>query len=127
MLIIISHQQMRLLISGYRNFHDQAIIEEQMLEILKDVPGPHTIIHGKCNGVDLAAEKIALKHKWKIEPYPYIKSLGLRGGPIRNLQMIIEGKPDYALLFLSPSSKGTKNMLTLVERHNISYTLVELS
>lgn len=126
MLIIISHQQMRLLISGYRNFHDQAIIEEQMLAILKDSPGPHTIIHGKCTGVDLASERIALKHKWNVESYPYIRSLGVRGGPVRNLQMIIEGNPDYALLFLSPSSKGTKNMLTLVEKYNISYTLVEL-
>jgi hypothetical protein len=41
---------MKLLISGYRNFNDYIVIEEEIKKILSGID--HIIIHGGCKGVD---------------------------------------------------------------------------
>jgi len=46
---------------------------------------------------------------------------GRAAGPIRNKQMIMEGKPDLVVAFHNNISKsrGTKNMVTQARRHGI--------
>lgn len=120
---------MRLLVSGYRYFNHEPTIEKEILEILSSTPlkEKHTIIHGGCSGVDQVADKIARKHGWSVEVYPaQWKKYGKQAGPLRNLQMVKEAKPEMAILFISPESKGTKNMLTIIEEYNIAHVKVEL-
>lgn len=116
---------MRLLVSGYRFFSNKQLIEDEIIKILSSSSDKnHTIIHGACSGVDRTAHQIAKEQKWDVDPYPYIRSLGKAGGPVRNEQMATKGKPDHALLFLHSKSTGTLNMLEIVKRYNIPYTLI---
>lgn len=45
--------------------------------------------------------------------YPYLSKFGLAGGPIRNTQMLNEGKPDEVRVFHDDiwNSKGSRNMV----------------
>ena len=97
-----------------------------MLSILAKLPGPHLVIHGGCIGVDTIAGEVAKEEGWEVKVYPADWAQGKKAGPIRNIQMAVEGRPDYALVFLSPESRGTKHMLTVLEDRNISYTLVHV-
>jgi len=45
------------------------------------------------------------------------KKHGRAAGPIRNKQMIVEGKPDLVLAF--PGGKGTANMVKQAQEHGI--------
>lgn len=121
---------MRLLVSGYRKFASREMILKEILEIFSDYPPDekHTIIHGGCpTGVDAVAHTLAVEKGWTIHVYPADWSLGKKAGPIRNEQMITEGEPEFALLFLAPESRGTKNMLDLVRKYKIAHTLIQLS
>lgn len=112
---------MRVVVSGYRNYFDREIIERELV-----LANTTVLIHGDCKGVDKVAESIAKEKGWEILTFPYLHQYGKAGGPIRNEQMIVEGKPDYAVLFLSKESRGTKNMLMLVKKYRIPHTIVEI-
>jgi len=124
---------MRLLVSGYRGYTDEAYIRAEIKEILQlysvDAKEDHTIIHGGCpTGVDHVTDQIAKKEGWKIMVFPaQWKKHGKAAGPIRNEQMVTEGNPDMALLFLSSQSKGTKNMLSIIEKMQIPHVLITLN
>lgn len=113
---------MRLLISGYRNFYDKEVIGREINK-LKNVD---VIIHGGCSGVDTVSDEIAREKRIDLEIYRPNWNLGKIAGPIRNELMITAGKPDYALLFLSKNSKGTKNMLELVKKYQIPFNCIEV-
>lgn len=120
---------MRLLVSGYRKYTDRKVILQEILDIFSQFPPDenHTIIHGGClTGVDEVAHSLALEKGWVIEMYPADWSLGKCAGPIRNEQMITEGNPEFALLFVAPESKGTKNMIELLHKYKIAHTLIQL-
>lgn len=116
---------MRLLISGYRYFNDINIVESNIMGAIGDEKDV-TIIHGGCNGVDQLADVIADKHNFKKEVYYADWSLGKRAGPIRNKKMIIDGKPTFAVLFLSKFSSGTKNMLNLINKYKIPHLVINI-
>lgn len=117
---------MRLLVSGYRNFTDYNIIETEMKNLLL-AGEKHVVIHGACSGVDMTADKAAKNNNWECQIFPanWAKH-GKAAGPIRNQQMIDEGMPDYAIIFLSPLSRGTLDMKNRLDRHNIKYTIVNV-
>lgn len=121
---------MRLLVSGYRGFTDKKVIKKEISGIFQkhNLDQEKVIIHGGCpTGVDFIADMIAREEKWNTEVFLADWSkYGKSAGPIRNRQMIIEGKPDMAILFLSPQSRGTKNMLTLIEQYKIPHIVINL-
>lgn len=114
---------MRLLISGSRNYTDEAFIEKQIdwaIAGKKDV----VIIHGGCpRGVDAAVDAIAKRRGWVVDVYPADWSLGCRAGPMRNAEMMTAGKPDYAIFFLSPPGKGTADCLANARRRKVPFSL----
>lgn len=72
----------------------------------------------------MVGEKLGLE----IDPYPALwKRYGNAAGPIRNKQMIEEGKPDYALAFHKriEDSIGTVNMINQLRQYGIPYDLFE--
>lgn len=105
---------MRVLISGDRNYKRMDLIERE----LKKFPSGTIIIHGAARGADtlagFVAERIGLKviNDGKGFPADW-KRYGMGAGPIRNQQMLDEGKPDLILAFHDDikDSKGTKNMI----------------
>lgn len=100
---------MRLLVCGGRDFSDEKALREWMNEAVganRDV----TIIHGGARGADRLAGEIAAKAGVKVLVFPAKwDEHGRRAGPVRNQQMLDEGKPD--LVLAAPGGAGTADMI----------------
>lgn len=100
----------RILICGDRNYQNEKIIYNVIKEFDKDT----VIIHGNCRGVDKLAGKVGENLGMKIEVYDADwNRYGKGAGPIRNKQMLVQGKPTLVIAFHKnyENSKGTKNMI----------------
>lgn len=101
----------RLLVCGGRDFADEASFAYCIywFEVLY---GPISmIIEGRAKGADTIARKwsnIFLEQDSEGYPADW-EGLGKAAGPIRNQQMLDEGKPDYVLAM--PGGKGTQDMI----------------
>ncbi len=115
---------MRILCCGDRNWSDSSIIER----VLSNYSSDTVIIHGNANGADRLSASIALSLNMRVQSYPANwNQYGRAAGPIRNQQMLDEGKPDLVIAFHSniEQSKGTKNMIKLAHHANIKVILIE--
>lgn len=106
---------MKILVCGGRNFADWDYLNDRLNSwldslLFKDVP---ELIHGGCKGADILAQKWADNEEGdgqistRVFPADWSKN-GLAAGPIRNQQMLDEGKPDLVLAFAG--GKGTDDM-----------------
>ena len=101
---------MRVLVCGSRCWVDRAVIRRELRRLPKDT----VIIEGEAPGADAIARAEAEKLGLIVEPYPADWAKYHRAaGPIRNRQMLVEGKPDLVLAFHRDidGSKGTRNMV----------------
>ncbi len=99
---------MRVLVCGSRNWKDG----ERILNIIKTFPKGTVIIEGGARGADTIAKLSAIKCKFEYEEYPaQWDKFGKSAGPIRNKQMLVEGKPELVLAFRMPNARGTQNMI----------------
>ena len=109
---------MRVLICGSRDFKDGRRIEG----IIKLLPSGSVVIHGAARGADSIAGKIAKEYGFQVISFPADwERYGRAAGPIRNRQMIDEGRPDLVVAFYSNKNKsrGTKNMVDQAKKVNI--------
>lgn len=98
---------MRVLVCGGREFDDQKLMHG-LLDKLK--PIIDCVIHGNAWGADSLASQWAASRGVEQEAYPADwRSHGMAAGPIRNRQMLVEGKPD--IVFAFPGGRGTDNMI----------------
>ena len=91
------------------------------------------IIHGGAPGVDTIAGDLAGAMCFKVTPFPADwKRYGLGAGPIRNRQMIVDGRAELVVAFHENlmASKGTANMIMQASRYlvpvKVNPTLVEV-
>jgi hypothetical protein len=122
---------MRILVCGDRNWTDKRMIGEVLIGEAIDATFPLfgrenvVIIHGASRGADsIAGEWVARwsSHNVTEEVYPANwEKYGRAAGPIRNQQMLDEGKPDLVLAFHDDfeNSKGTKDMVTRARKAGI--------
>jgi len=127
---------MRVLCCGDRNWSSFNIIRRELEKLPKDTE----IIQGCANGADTMSAKIAKvlglklvsskdnntvinKHGFPANWNKY----GKAAGPIRNKQMLDEGKPDIVLAFHTniEKSKGTKNMIEQAKKRGIKVLLIK--
>ena len=113
---------MKVLVCGGRDFKDYEFIWETLDEILnpQNLPLPESveIIHGGAPGVDSFAGDWACLNWIKESIYrPNWKSLGKAAGPIRNQQMLEEGKPDLIIAF--PGGRGTEDMIGRAQKAGV--------
>ncbi len=74
--------------------------------------GVAALIHGAAIGADTHAARWASVAGLEVCLYPADwPGLGRKAGPIRNSQMLREGKPDAVLAF--PGGRGTEGMVAL--------------
>lgn len=100
---------MRLLVCGGRDFDDTSLMHPLLLEYVYQA-GQVTIIEGCARGADRMAETWAIANDQDLVHFPADwDRYGKSAGPIRNRQMLVEGKPDLVIAF--GGHRGTANMV----------------
>lgn len=112
---------MLILITGSRYYTNKESIENEIKKFSND---NLLIIHGGCKGADLLAEHVCKKLDIKTKIYQANWSLGLKAGPLRNIEMLNQ-KPDLVLAFHEniSESKGTKHVISECQKRNIPFKL----
>jgi hypothetical protein len=119
-----------MLVCGGRDFEDQEFLNETLDRICFNrgwilEPGEYGnflahvhLIHGGARGTDLLAEDWAIGHwcDWTEFEADW-DTHGKKAGPIRNQQMLEEGKPDVVVAF--PGGKGTADMVRRAKKAGI--------
>lgn len=85
------------------------------------------IIEGEAYGADKMARNWAIAHHISYVPYPaQWQKYGRAAGPVRNKQMLDEGKPDLVLAFHHDidKSKGTKDMVAIARKAGIPVEVI---
>ena len=109
----------RVLVCGGRDYSKQ----EELRRILNNFHNEKTITHlisGAASGADTLAFWWAVRNSIEVLSYPADwQKLGKSAGPIRNHQMLKEGKPCLVIAF--PGGPGTEHMcrITLLARINL--------
>lgn len=101
---------MKVLVCGGRDFDDALTLGAWLGGIHKN-NGPITLlIEGGARGADVMARKFAEWQGIPVRTFPADwDKHGKAAGPIRNKQMLDEGKPDLVVAF--PGGRGTENMV----------------
>lgn len=117
----------RVLVCGDRNWTDRKLIESQLIR-LDEVQGIDVVIEGEARGADSIGRDVALEVlKVPVERFPaQWDKFGRAAGPIRNQQMLTEGKPDWVIAFHDDikHSKGTRDMKNRAERAGIPVEVI---
>lgn len=119
---------MRILVCGDRDWTNRELIAEVLVSIPFD-----TLIEGEARGADMLAREVAEEFSYSVEagsilPFPADwNKYGKAAGPIRNSQMLREGKPALAVAFHNhiEESRGTADMLCKAEDAGVPYCLIE--
>jgi hypothetical protein len=113
---------MRVLICGDRNWDKEGIVKRVLLQ-----SGATVVIHGDARGADSIAGTLATSLGLKVEAFPADwQRYGRAAGPIRNQQMLDEGRPEKVIAF-HPSietSKGTADMVRRARAAGLPVTVV---
>lgn len=107
----------RVLVCGGRDFRDQS----RLCAILDHYHATNPfslLIHGAARGADSLAGRWAAERGIPIEAFPANWDRdGRTAGPIRNAQMLREGRPDVVIAF--PGSRGTADMIRQAQRASV--------
>lgn len=100
--------EVRVLVCGGRDYDDAKTLDFYLTQINWQRPFT-TLIHGAARGADTLAARWAERNAIPTEAYPADWDRdGKSAGPIRNLKMLAEGKPDLVIAF--PGGRGTAHM-----------------
>jgi hypothetical protein len=110
---------MRVLVCGGRHFGRKYGDHELMARVLNEIDITE-IIHGAARGADSMAGDWGHCSKLPVQAFPADwDTYGKRAGPIRNTQMLKEGKPDLVVAFIAPGSRGTKHMVEIAKKAGV--------
>lgn len=112
----------RLLIFGGRRFRDLAMLARSMKDFVATVGRPDLIITGAASGADFLGGELAKSWGVPLREFPAEwTKFGNDAGPIRNQQMLDEGRPTHGLAM--PGGPGTADMLLRLHWAGIPVTL----
>lgn len=122
---------MRVLVCGSRDFADRDLLYRTLDHI-----GIHLVNHrfdalieGEAPGADTLAREWAESYEIPVLKFPADwRKYGRAAGPIRNKQMLEEGKPDLVVAFPRgklDDTKGTKNMVKQARDAGIKTIVIE--
>lgn len=117
---------MRVLVCGDRNWTDYDLIREHLDGL---GAGPHTVIDGMARGADSLGNRAAMILWPTINHLRYPaqwQRYGRGAGPVRNQQMLTEGRPDLVLAFHDDleHSKGTAHMVRIARKAGVSVRVI---
>ena len=108
---------MRILIAGGRDFNDAKVMQYTLSGISST--STEVVISGGANGADKLGEEWARGRSIPVERYPALwKEHGRAAGPIRNQQMLDEGKPDLVVVF--PGGEGSQSMVRKARKAGVT-------
>lgn len=118
---------MRVLVTGSRKWTDNDVIAEALFDVeseMEDQYEEFIIVHGDCPlGADRAARNYAVHNGIKEERHSAKwNEHGRAAGHIRN-KLMVDTKPDHALVFIKGESKGTLNCLEHIKKAGIPYEI----
>jgi len=100
---------LRVLVCGGRDYSD-AKAAYAVLDKLNSFRKIEGVIQGSARGADLLGKMWALSRRVPCYAFPADwERYGKSAGPIRNQQMLDEGKPDLVIAF--PGGRGTADMV----------------
>jgi aspartokinase-like uncharacterized kinase len=114
---------MRVLVCGGRDYERKLKVWKTLDDIHKETPIIF-IIHGGARGADRLARDWSDANK--VADIGFAANWGEHGraaGPIRNQQMLDEGKPDLVIVF--PGGRGTADMVRKARAAGIEVRTVE--
>lgn len=116
---------MRVLVCGGREFDDYETLRLELFKVFDGVPFKEALlIEGGAKGADFLARVWAKGNGVPYKEYPANwKTHGYRAGPIRNQQMLDEGKPDLVVAF--PGGEGTADMVRRAKKAGVEVIEVE--
>ena len=109
---------------GDRNWSDRAYLYDCLDDLRDNCDTPLVIIHGCARGADTMAGDWAKANGLMVLEYPALWSQhGRAAGPIRNRQMLDEGKPELVLAFHENirESKGTRDMVRQASKAGVQF------
>lgn len=112
---------MRVLFCGDRHWTAYKVIADVMAALR-----PEVVIEGEARGADSMAADAADYFGIPVLRFPADwEKHGRAAGPIRNKQMLVEGRPDLVIAFHDDiaTSKGTRNMVKQAEKKKIPVTI----
>ncbi len=118
---------MRVLIAGSRTYTADLVLDAIVygLNAQEDL----VVIEGEATGADTLAREAAECIDAKVDPYPADwDKYGRAAGPIRNKQMLDEGKPEFVIAFLDKpesESRGTANMIKQAMKAKLPVYVIE--
>ena len=118
---------MRLLITGDRNWSNDQIIGAVLTSLARDYPDL-VLIEGGANGADILSADIGRYLGIKVLEFKADwNRFGRGAGPIRNQQMLDEGKPTAVMAFHPDlkNSRGTLDMVKRARRANLPVTWLD--
>ena len=101
----------RIIFCGDRKWSDYSSIRQVLNMLSKE---DTLVIHGACRGADKMSGEIAKERGFKVKVYPALWDVyGRAAGPIRNQQMLTEGRATEIIAFHKniKKSRGTKDMI----------------
>ena len=117
---------MRLLVFGSRTFLDMSFMFKKLDKVLEEF-NITFIIEGESKGADKLARAWAEGLGIPVLPFSADwKKYKYAAGPIRNTQMLKEGKPDWAIGFIDKpisKTKGSLDMFNKCEAAGVQVTL----
>lgn len=127
---------MRVLICGTRTFQPDLIIDaliHGLWQIATQDGDELVVINGDCRGADrLSTEAIAAISSpdatCAIYPADW-RQYGRAAGPIRNKQMLVDGKPEFVVAFTEKplsETKGTADMVKQARRAGVPVCVVQV-
>lgn len=108
----------RVLVCGGRDFTDANRIWSVLDHYLRAADNFACLIHGAARGADAISGEWAKARSVPVEVFPadWVQH-GTLAGPIRNAQMLREGKPTLVISF--PGGAGTRNMVDRAKRAGV--------
>lgn len=109
----------RVAVTGGRNFDNEVAVETILAQACKQYGGFSVLIHGGATGADYLAKRWAQKNNIPILEFAADwDQYGKKAGPLRNQQIVDEGKPNLVIRF--PGNRGTEDMTRRAEKAGIT-------
>lgn len=114
---------MRVLVCGSRHFNDLGLLTRVLDDLEID-----ELIEGGARGTDALARTYAEVLAIPVREFQADwNQFGKRAGPLRNIQMLKDGRPDLVVAFLAPDSKGTAHMIKIAKEAGVPVKIVNVS